>query len=618
MKNFLLTCFLALLCLVGRYLAASSKVADSPGAELLHRSDSPNRGGAILSDTFRYSVAPLQDNPTVVELDNRAITQAPFSPVRGAGGTNGHPATHRASDIQHPTPLPTPQLSLELSGGERSKFVPDSRGLLTVDPAAAGRRGSENETAASLLGAPRSDDSRHPTPVTRHLSAVVDPTPGFSLVDNSTSQGQEEGNTPARVGDAKPADSLKIGDQLPSGIEFNSILNYDGESIRLEDYQGKYLILQFWAPTCTASIGSLPQMNRFNEKFGERVEILPLTVFSKKSIEETLIHIPALKELEIPLVVEAETMIKYFPHSVIPHFILISPNGEIMAITGLEDMTESNLSLLVSKNEVGFRLKKDTEMPIEQKAKLISESPQISNKNIWFQSAFTGYIPEVSGSLTQNLDLFSHIRIVNFPLYYHYQLAYSERSLTDYFGKNRIEMIGFDPEEMNTDKIGLDYTAWKAEGNHVFGYELIAPLHLNPYQMMREDLKRYLPHIEASVETKPRMVLALVQQEGESYPLSTGENKSYKSGPLGVNMVNYPLDGFIYHLNAMFLRNSPIPVMNLTGIDYTIDLNLEGKMSDLESLRSALQKNGFDLIEREEEIPVLVLKKISNPKFIGR
>ncbi|WP_111672699.1 TlpA family protein disulfide reductase [Algoriphagus litoralis] len=30
----------------------SSKVADSPGAELLHRSDSPNRGGEILPDTF--------------------------------------------------------------------------------------------------------------------------------------------------------------------------------------------------------------------------------------------------------------------------------------------------------------------------------------------------------------------------------------------------------------------------------------------------------------------------------------------------------------------------------------------------------------------------------------
>ena len=202
-------------------------------------------------------------------------------------------------------------------------------------------------------------------------------------------------------------------------------------------------------------------------------------------------------------------------------------------------------------------------------------------------------------------------------LFYHYQLAYSERSLTDYFGPNRIEMIGFDPDEMNTDKMGLDYTAWKAEGNHVFGYELIAPLHLNPYELMREDLRRYVPHIQASVEMKPKMVLALVQQEGKSYPESKAENKSYKSGPMGVKMVKYSLDGFVYHLNAMFLRNSPIPVINLTGIDYRIDLNLEGKMTHVESLRKALRKNGFDLIEREETIPVLVLKKIATSKFVG-
>jgi hypothetical protein len=316
-------------------------------------------------------------------------------------------------------------------------------------------------------------------------------------------------------------------------------------------------------------------------------------------------------------VVGADAMIQYFPHSVIPHFVVIGPNREVLAITGLEDMTEKNIGLLASKNELAFRLKKDTEMEIDLKAKLISESPQVSNKNIWFQSAFTGYIPEVTSSLTQNLELSSHIRIVNLPLFYHYQLAYSERSLTDYFGPNRIEMIGFDPDEMNTDKMGLDYTAWKAEGNHVFGYELIAPLHLNPYELMREDLKRYLPHIQASVEMKPKMVLALVQQEGKSYPESTAVNKSYNSGPEGVKMVKYSLDGFVYHLNAMFLRNSPIPVINLTGIDYRIDLNLEGKMTDVESLRKALQQNGFDLIEREEAIPVLVLKKIATSKFVG-
>ena len=57
MNKLLLTCFLALLCLVGRYLAASGKVADSPPEELHHRaalqsvslhSGDTHRGGEIL------------------------------------------------------------------------------------------------------------------------------------------------------------------------------------------------------------------------------------------------------------------------------------------------------------------------------------------------------------------------------------------------------------------------------------------------------------------------------------------------------------------------------------------------------------------------------------------
>jgi thiol-disulfide isomerase/thioredoxin len=84
MNKLLLTCFLALLCLVGRYFTASSKVVRSPGAELLHRSDSPNRGGAILPDTFPRIDFGLvdSDQDTEVGMDEEHIhsTSVPVFP----------------------------------------------------------------------------------------------------------------------------------------------------------------------------------------------------------------------------------------------------------------------------------------------------------------------------------------------------------------------------------------------------------------------------------------------------------------------------------------------------------------------------------------------------------
>lgn len=86
--------------------------------------------------------------------------------------------------------------------------------------------------------------------------------------------------------------------------------------------------------------------------------------------------------------------------------------------------------------------------------------------------------------------------------------------------------------------------------------------------------------------------------------------------PKGVAMENYPLQGFVYHLNSSFLANSEFPIVNLTGIDYPIDLTLHANLSDVESLRSALQENGLDLKLQEQEIPVLVLKKLTNPNLL--
>ncbi|UZD21811.1 TlpA family protein disulfide reductase [Algoriphagus halophytocola] len=451
-------------------------------------------------------------------------------------------------------------------------------------------------------------------PTSTSTAQVADP-PGADFLHRSmphVSSGVEEAH---RGGDSRP-DTLSIGDQIPSGIEFSEVLQYDSDKLRLDDYRGRYVILEFWAPTCTASIGSLPQMDKLAAKYGDRLQIIPITFFPKEKVMEVIEGYQNLQSLTIPLVLNSSRLLEYFPHITIPHMVILDPTGKVIAITGMEDLTETNLDQLLATGEAPFRRKSDKRIRIPSSAKLISETPQLPNKNIWFQSAFTGYIPDVGGSLVQRFDAMSEIRIMNMPLLYHYQLAYSGRDLVDYFGRNRIELEGFDPEELWTKKRGRDYIDWMKEGTHVFGYELIVPPSMDHYSLMREDLKRFLPHIQAVVEPRIKKVYALVQQEGRQFPKAASEKQAYKTLFNGVKMENYPLQGFVYHLNSLFMANSSMPVVNATGIDYPIDLELNAQLGSVESLRAALQQNGLDLIEREEEIPVLVLRKISQPKFL--
>ncbi|MBN7817502.1 TlpA family protein disulfide reductase [Algoriphagus pacificus] len=553
MKKILFSCFLVLLCLYGSTLKA--QVACSPpGFELVDCPGLPalagsHRSGVTRSDTF-YSV-------TALDIDG-----GPGFEVR---------------------------VESQLVGNE----------IL-------------NQTAASPLGAPRSDVNE----------SAVDCRPktddynkkGFSLVDTAIPAGQGSLGSPAD-GEAS-SDTLTIGDQIPSGIEFSEVLNFDDDKLRLDDYLGKYVILEFWAPTCTASIASLPHLDMLKDSYKQDIEIIPVTVFQEKQIQALLQAYPEIEKMELPLVVNAQKLAAYFPHFIIPHVVILDREGKVLAITGIEDLSQEKLDKLLDSGENLFRAKEDRQIEIPIEARLLTETPELKNKNLWFESALTGYIPEVSGSLIQRFEDMNQIRIINMSLLYHYQTAFSGKDLVDYFGWNRIIQEGFEPEELWSDKSGMDYNDWMAEGTHVFGYEIITPKNLDIYQLMREDLKRYFPHIEAKVERRTRKVYALLQQEGRNYPESSGSKKSYSTSQ-GLKMTNYPLQGFVYHLNAYFLSQSPYPVINLTGIDYPIDLELRVRLSDPESLKNALQKQGFDLILREEQIPVLVLKKISEPKFLA-
>jgi thiol-disulfide isomerase/thioredoxin/uncharacterized protein (UPF0548 family) len=411
-----------------------------------------------------------------------------------------------------------------------------------------------------------------------------------------------------------PPDSIRLGDQLPDDLVFTSLLNTDTPEIRLSDFRGKYLILQFWATWCTASSGFLLQAEEIQQHFGDRLQVIPVTYESKEQVAKSLALRKSLSELNLPLITEESRLRDYFPHITLPHLVLIDPEGRVRAITGAQDLTIAKLSTLLETGLGSFRPKVDKRIPFDIEDKLISGNPKIPSKNIQFQSALTHYIPGVDGASMESFEDGTHLLFVNTSLIKLYRHAFTGRDLPNYFGFNRILSEGFEEEELTTTKSGLDYLEWMEKGGRVFGYELIAPPGVDGYALMREDLKRFFPHIEAKVEQRPRMVWALIQQEGKSYPKSTA-TKSYQVQPGTARLRNSLLTGFIYQLNLYFMQRSPYPVMNLTGIDYPVDIDLEANFSKPEELKLALNQVGLDLVLREVSIPVLILTKTNPSPF---
>lgn len=554
MKKFLFTCFPALLCLpVTSGIGSAStldQVVQSPNAE--HpKGSAPYRGGDSRSDYSSFADFGLVDKYQDLGAGKEGAVSLP-APVTVFAGSSQNES--RTLDTR-----------------------PDSK--ITSSPVAHLPRQIEAPTIIE--------------------SSVSRPPYAYSLVSKS-------------YGFVPKNDSIRIGDSIPSDLVFRAVLNTDSNEIRLSDYRGKYLILQFWATWCTASSGFLLQAEAIQQYFGDRVKVLPITYESKAQVAKTLELRKSLEEINLPLITEETQLRKYFPHITLPHLVLIDPDGRVRAITGAQDMTIAKLSTLLQTGLGSFRQKVDKRIPFDIEDKLISGNPQIPSKNIRFQSALTQYIPGVDGASMENLADGTHLLFVNTSLIKLYRHAYTGRDLPNYFGFNRILTEGFEDEELTTSKSGLDYQEWMEKGDRVFGYELIAPPGVDGYALMREDLKRFFPHIEAKVELRPRMVWALVQQEGKSYPRSNS-TKSYQVQPGTARLRNSMLTGFIYQLNLYFMQRSPYPVMDRTGIDFPIDIDLEANFSRPEELKSALNKTGLDLVLREESIPVLILSK-RNPQ----
>ncbi|WP_425639453.1 TlpA family protein disulfide reductase [Algoriphagus yeomjeoni] len=439
-------------------------------------------------------------------------------------------------------------------------------------------------------------------PTSTSTAQVADSPPGTDLVYQPGFPGQESASSSALL------DTLTIGDQLPSGIEFSEVLQFDSDKLRLDDYRGKYVILQFWATWCTASSGSLPKADLLQEMFKDQIQFVPVTYESGAKVEKKLAFYSSMRDLDLPLIVDEHRLNKLFPHITLPHLVILDPMGKILAITGSEDIIEENLREMVTTGKANFRLKADNRIPFSINENLISGNTHIPSKNIRYQSALTGYLPGVSGGMIDDREDGAHIILINNPLIKFYRLAYTGRDLANFFGPNRMIFNGFGEDELDTRKSGLDYIEWMKEGNRVYSYELIAPPGVDQYHMMREDLKRYFPEIKAEVQTQKRKVWAIVLPDGKTYPRSLKE-RSYEFNPYRAKLSNYPLLGLIYQLNIYSLQLSPYPLIDLTGIDYPIDLTLEANFSNPEELKKSLQKAGLDLELREAEIPVLILSK---------
>jgi len=136
----------------------------------------------------------------------------------------------------------------------------------------------------------------------------------------------------------------EVGDTAP----LFEVESFDGKTIRLEDFQGKVVLLDFWATWCRPCVDQMPKLKKIYEAFSAnpRFAIVGMSVDWEVDKAKKFIAEEGLNWLQVCLGdMSKSIVVKQYEIGEIPSTILIGPDGKIIA----KNLAAEQLKLAIAK-----------------------------------------------------------------------------------------------------------------------------------------------------------------------------------------------------------------------------------------------------------------------------
>ncbi|MDX3916507.1 MULTISPECIES: TlpA family protein disulfide reductase [Olivibacter] len=410
----------------------------------------------------------------------------------------------------------------------------------------------------------------------------------------------------AAHGVALSTDSIKplqIGDTIPEALWHMPLqmvkAGQEGSTtVTLNDYRGKLIILDFWATWCGSCIAAMPKLDSLNRRFNSNVKILPITYESQQLVRRFIKSNKYLKELKLLSIVDQPIVFnQFFPHKMLPHIIWIGRQGEVMALSTSGEVTEHNVKEAIIGNELNIDPKKD--MDIDRPLFLLPDFPE--------KLSLEKYAIVVKGKV-EGLPVGARSRIADGKQYG--QAFFNNSLLRIYMVLGRHLIDDFNDKSFlfniaGDDSLLLNETA--AE-KYSIDFQLRKSNVEKLYPSILEELNNATPY-HASVEAVKTECLVLRSKKSSTGRLKTKGGdllKAYDGENNSIRLRNAPFVLLVKWLNNS--KNLP-PIINESGVDYKIDINLAFDPEDLGELRSKLIGYGLELTKEERYLKKLVINK---------
>ncbi len=116
-----------------------------------------------------------------------------------------------------------------------------------------------------------------------------------------------------------------------SGVDF-ALPNFEGETVRLSDFRGQGVVVNYWASWCLPCLAEMPRFEEVYQRHRDKVAFLGVNLADDRS---SALAVVAKTGITYPLAIDADGVtFNAFGGYTMPTTVFISPDGEVLELFG--------------------------------------------------------------------------------------------------------------------------------------------------------------------------------------------------------------------------------------------------------------------------------------------
>ncbi|SEM17443.1 Thioredoxin [bacterium A37T11] len=371
-----------------------------------------------------------------------------------------------------------------------------------------------------------------------------------------------------------PVQAIQIGEAIPEAIWKLplAVVNHpEGkDSIKLNEYRGKLIILDFWSSWCGSCLAAFPKTDSLQSQFSGRVQFLKVT------FEE-----PAKVKNGIYSVVADKALWAIFPHRILPHYVWISPEGRFLTTSDSQLINSGSITTALQQKAPTFQPKIDLD---SSKPLFLSgvTTDSVLSYSLLIKGAAAGYASETLFRKTNGV--LRGRAMTNRPVFDLYQAAL-------------IPLFKGKGEVFNWKRCRFDV----ADTTHIFYRDNLASPYLYSFDFIQPPNQadslylRLLAMLNQSLPYFGRME----KQQIPCLVLMQTKRSASQHTPSGTSIT-----ALVSQLNSLEALTS-LPIVDESGYTGKITVPLTGL--SLSKLKQSLSYYGLELTQTERSLYVFTL-----------